>query len=198
VKKGDVVRRGQVIGQMGRSGKSTGVHLHFEVWKDGKRINPIEYLENYTEPTPAPPFAGLQVGDTVTYSGRLHGDSAGGNPGKTVSGTYTVSRVLEGRSHGVLLNDGLGWVRAEDCLKQGATAPEPPKPAPEQPPAPAPLKVGDRVRYSGRLYGNSSGGGAGKTVDGTYTVTRILSDKSHGVLLNGDLGWVPEKECKRV
>ena len=49
-------------------------------------------------------------------SGRLYATSAGGGAGATVSGTYTVSRVLEGKSHGVLLDGGLGWVRAEDCV----------------------------------------------------------------------------------
>ena len=58
----------------------------------------------------------LKVGAKVQYSGRLYATSTGGGAGATVSGTYTVSRVLEGKSHGVLLDGGLGWVRAEDCV----------------------------------------------------------------------------------
>ena len=61
----------------------------------------------------------LKVGARVQYSGRLYATSAGGGAGATVSGTYTVSRVLEGKSHGVLLDGGLGWVRAEDCVVIG-------------------------------------------------------------------------------
>ena len=61
----------------------------------------------------------LRVGAKVQYSGRLYATSAGGGAGATVSGTYTVSRVLEGKSHGVLLDGGLGWVRAEDCVVVG-------------------------------------------------------------------------------
>jgi murein DD-endopeptidase MepM/ murein hydrolase activator NlpD len=39
--KGDRVRQGQVIGYVGTSGLSTGPHLHYEVLKDGKPINPL-------------------------------------------------------------------------------------------------------------------------------------------------------------
>ncbi|MBI5622814.1 MAG: M23 family metallopeptidase [Elusimicrobia bacterium] len=44
VQSGDVVRRGQVIASMGTTGHSTGDHLHYEVWKDGKRVDPRAYL----------------------------------------------------------------------------------------------------------------------------------------------------------
>lgn len=44
VNNGQNVKTGQRLGYMGDTGNSYGAHLHFEVWKDGKRINPIEYL----------------------------------------------------------------------------------------------------------------------------------------------------------
>ena len=45
VKFGEQVNAGQVIGYMSDSGNANGGHLHFEVWKDGVRINPTEYLD---------------------------------------------------------------------------------------------------------------------------------------------------------
>ncbi len=45
VKEGDYVTRGQVIGLIGSTGRSTGPHLHFEVKYLGKNIDPIEYLK---------------------------------------------------------------------------------------------------------------------------------------------------------
>ncbi|MDD3765973.1 MAG: M23 family metallopeptidase [Eubacteriales bacterium] len=45
VKKGDIVQRGQVVGLIGSTGRSTGPHLHFEVFYQGKNIDPLEYLQ---------------------------------------------------------------------------------------------------------------------------------------------------------
>jgi murein DD-endopeptidase MepM/ murein hydrolase activator NlpD len=44
VEPGDRVKRGDVIGYVGNTGRSTGYHLHYEVHEDGKAVNPAAYL----------------------------------------------------------------------------------------------------------------------------------------------------------
>ncbi len=41
---GDLVEKGQTVAHMGSSGRSTGTHVHFEVLRDGKPVNPMRYV----------------------------------------------------------------------------------------------------------------------------------------------------------
>lgn len=45
VKRGQMVEEGQKIGLMGSSGRSTGVHLHYEIWHNGKVYDPAKFLK---------------------------------------------------------------------------------------------------------------------------------------------------------
>ena len=44
VKMGEKVKRGDCIGYVGNTGHSTGPHVHYEVFKDGKRVNPVHFF----------------------------------------------------------------------------------------------------------------------------------------------------------
>lgn len=44
VERGDTIRRGQVIGHAGNTGRSTSSHLHYEVLYKGRPVNPINYF----------------------------------------------------------------------------------------------------------------------------------------------------------
>ena len=47
---GQRVTRGEVIGYVGSTGKSTGPHCHYEVHKNGQRIDPVYFFYNDLTP----------------------------------------------------------------------------------------------------------------------------------------------------
>jgi len=65
VKPGDIVRKGQKLGEVGTTGRSTGPHLHFEVHVNGAPQNPARFLANQAKDSP---FGGLAA--SVRTSGR--------------------------------------------------------------------------------------------------------------------------------
>ncbi len=50
VKRGQQVKRGEVIGYVGNTGVSTAPHLHYEVMRHGKKVNPVNYFFNDLSP----------------------------------------------------------------------------------------------------------------------------------------------------
>ncbi len=48
-KVGREVKRGEILGFMGSTGMSTGSHVHYEVWADGRPVNPGQFLNEGPE-----------------------------------------------------------------------------------------------------------------------------------------------------
>ena len=60
VRAGELVHTGQIIGKMGNTGRSTGTHLHFELLRGGRDVNPMAYL----------PAGVIKVDKTSTKKGK--------------------------------------------------------------------------------------------------------------------------------
>lgn len=114
VKFGEQVNAGQVLGYMSDSGNAYGGHLHFEVWKDGNRINPTEYLDKDFE-SGSESGSQYKIGDVVRINGVYVSSTSTEklNPA-VISGVIT--KVLDGARNPYLLNDGaIGWIN-ESCV----------------------------------------------------------------------------------
>ena len=47
VKPGDAVKRGDVVGFVGSTGRSRAPHLHYEVWVQDRPVMPLDYILEY-------------------------------------------------------------------------------------------------------------------------------------------------------
>lgn len=91
---GDKIREGQFVGEMGTTGRSTGIHVHVEHWIKGKRYDPV-------------PFINKQASKAVAI-----GDGDTDIPGGLTMSEYTdlKNQIAELRTHlnNVLTVDGKG------------------------------------------------------------------------------------------
>lgn len=92
VKKGDKVVKGQVIGIIGKTGKATGVHLHYQIDKgsSASAIDPTEYVLNGKEIveeasiTPEKPKDPVNESLLLLVRRTIRGDFGNGNNRKTI------------------------------------------------------------------------------------------------------------------
>ena len=68
VKKGDLIKRGQKVADVGTTGRSTGPHLHFEVLVQGVPQDPQKFLAAGHD-LPAPQLAQALIADPLRRSG---------------------------------------------------------------------------------------------------------------------------------
>lgn len=107
VKNGQIVKKGQRLGYMGDSGNAYGAHLHFEITKDGIKINPYEYLDKGFS---SDSNFDYKVGDVVTINGVYRSSTSDIKLNPLIK-TGRITRIVENVRNPYLLENGnIGWV----------------------------------------------------------------------------------------
>ena len=116
-KKGDKVKKGQVIGIMSDSGNAYGKHLHFEVYKNNKRVNPQEYINKDFSNNDVS-ILKYSIGDKVKING-VYISSTSSNKLIPAIVEGTITKIIENARNPYLLNDGkIGWVNDESIINK--------------------------------------------------------------------------------
>ena len=108
VKNGETVKKGQRLGYMGDSGNAYGAHLHFEITKNGIRIDPTKYLDKnlYEENN----VLKHKVGDRITINGVYVSSTSERKLIPRIT-TGTITRIVNNVRNPYLLDNGnIGWV----------------------------------------------------------------------------------------
>lgn len=115
LKKNQKVNKGQIIGYMSDSGNAYGKHLHFEVWKENKRINPTEYLN---KDLPVEEKLSYKIGDIVTING-VYVSSTSQQKLRPLITEGKITKVIENVRNPYLLENGnIGWVNDDVIISK--------------------------------------------------------------------------------
>lgn len=109
---GKNIKKGQILGYMGNSGNAYGKHLHFEVWKDNVRVNPINYLDNELIITNELKY---KVGDIVQINGVYVSSISDEKLIPNIT-KGKITKIIENAKNPYLLEDGkIGWIN-DNCV----------------------------------------------------------------------------------
>jgi murein DD-endopeptidase MepM/ murein hydrolase activator NlpD len=110
-KRGDYIQKGEIIGYMSDSGNAYGKHLHFEVWKNNQRINPIEFLNKDfpVQNNESMPIT-YNVGDVVEING-VYVSSDSIEKLRPLVTKGKITKIIKNANNPFLLEDGrIGWI----------------------------------------------------------------------------------------
>lgn len=110
VKNNQRITKGEIIGYISDSGNAYGKHLHFEVWKENQRINPIEFLnKDLPKPTNTVDLP-YKIGDIVNING-VYISSTSKEKLRPLITRGKITKIIENANNPYLLENGnIGWV----------------------------------------------------------------------------------------
>ena len=110
VKIGTYVKKGDLIGIMSDSGNAYGKHLHFEVWKDGIRIDSKEYLDKDLTESNNQKEENYNIGDRVKINGVYISSTSTDRLIPSIT-EGTITKIINNAKNPYLLDNGnIGWV----------------------------------------------------------------------------------------
>lgn len=114
LKKNDRVTEGQNIGYMFDSGNAYGKHLHFEVFKNNKKINPINYLtSNFPNNTPK-----YKIGTKVLIK-NVYKSSTSTKALTPLIKEGEITKIVSNARNPYLLNNGqIGWINDASIINK--------------------------------------------------------------------------------
>lgn len=133
---GDKVKEGERIASMGDSGNAYGKHLHFEILKNGIKIDPTPYLDKrIDEESPIDPETNLKhkIGENVEYN-KIYNSSTSTNPLNPLYTNGVITKIYPNTRNPYLIGENTGFIN-EDCIIESSR---------EE--TNNPLKVGDKVK----------------------------------------------------
>ena len=108
-KKGDIVKKGTILGYMSDSGNAYGAHLHFELLDKNTRINPLPYINNELPNVEETELA-YAIGDIVEING-VYISSTSINKLNPRIKKGKITKIIKNTRNPYLLDDGkIGWV----------------------------------------------------------------------------------------
>ena len=121
VKNNQRITKGQIIGYISDSGNAYGKHLHFEVWKENKRINPIEFLNKELPKSTNTVDLPYKIGDIVNING-VYISSTSKEKLRPLITRGRITKIIENTNNPYLLENGnIGWVNNNTIIKDNTT-----------------------------------------------------------------------------
>lgn len=154
-KLGDRIEKGNVIATIGDSGNAYGKHLHFEIIKNGVKIDPTEYLSKRENNRTSLRY---NVGDRVEYN-KIYESSSSNKPLNPLYKIGTITKIYPNTKNPYLIDNNVGFLN-DSCIIETSN-----------------IKVGDKVKVKTGSKDYNGTALAKFVYNNVYDVIEIKNDR---------------------